>query len=342
MEMISISFETEIDSILRKVVMRILMFGRGVIATIYGQALQTAGHDVEFYVRPGRASAYGDQIHTDIIDTRRKRGHQHVRDIMTTRLRESFGPEDGFDLIVVSVGHHRLTEAAEFIAPRIGEATVLVFGNVWQELAVAVAPLPADQVVFGFPQAGGGFAEDGVLHGALFHSVIIGDDGAPRSLPQSTVRSAFRDAGFSIRSQPDIRGWLYIHFIADAGMFAEGDQRLGLVGMIGDRRAFRRALTTSRDLLPILPARGVDLRRHRQALAPFRLTAVVAAVMAVATKRIPIARVSLAAHNDPNTIEARAIIDDTLREASRLGIAVPLLESAARNRSPRRVPPAVP
>ena len=35
--------------------MRILMFGRGVIATIYGRVLHAAGHDVEFYVRPGRA-----------------------------------------------------------------------------------------------------------------------------------------------------------------------------------------------------------------------------------------------------------------------------------------------
>jgi len=341
MEMISISFETEIDSILRKVVMRILMFGRGVIATIYGQALQAAGHDVEFFVRPGRASAYGDEVRTDIIDTRRKRRRQHVRGSVTTRLRESFGPEDQFDLIVVSVGHHRLTEAAEFIAPRIGAATVLVFGNVWDEPAVAVAPLPPAQVVFGFPQAGGGFDDDGVLHGALFHSVILGDDEAQHSVPQSTVRSAFRQAGFSVRNQPDIRGWLFIHFIADAGMFAEGDQDLGLAGMIGNRRAFGRALTISRDLLPILPARGVDVRRHRRALAPFRLTALVAAAMALATKRVPIARVSLAAHNDPNTIEARAIINDTLREAARLGIEVPLLESAARTLPPLQAARAV-
>ena len=31
---------------------KILMFGRGVIATVYGWALEQAGHDVEFYVRP--------------------------------------------------------------------------------------------------------------------------------------------------------------------------------------------------------------------------------------------------------------------------------------------------
>src|ERR1019366_5833883 len=151
--------------------MRILMFGRGVIATIYGQALKAAGHDVEFYVRPGRAAEYGHDVQTDVIDARRKPRNRRIREAFPVRLRESIDPADGFDLIVLSVAHHRLAEATAFLAPRVGEATVLVFGNVWGEPLAAVAPLPADQVVFGFPMAGGGFAEDGVLHGALFRSV---------------------------------------------------------------------------------------------------------------------------------------------------------------------------
>jgi 2-dehydropantoate 2-reductase len=35
------------------------------------------------------------------------------------------------------------------------------------EPLAAIAPLPAVQVVFGFPQAGGGFDDGDVLHGAL-------------------------------------------------------------------------------------------------------------------------------------------------------------------------------
>lgn len=36
--------------------MRILMFGRCVIATIHGYAFDAAGHGVQFPVRPGRAA----------------------------------------------------------------------------------------------------------------------------------------------------------------------------------------------------------------------------------------------------------------------------------------------
>ena len=60
--------------------MRILMFGRGVIATIYGRVLHAAGHDVEFYVRPGRAAEYGQEVTLDWIDGRRKPLGRRVRE----------------------------------------------------------------------------------------------------------------------------------------------------------------------------------------------------------------------------------------------------------------------
>lgn len=306
--------------------MRILMFGRGVIATIYGRVLHAAGHDVEFYVRPGRAADYGDEVHLDWIDGRRKPFGRQIRESFRTPLRESIDPGDGFDLIVLSVGHHRLAEAAAFLAPRLGAATVLVFGNVWEEPLTAVAPLPADQVVFGFPLAGGGFRADGVLSGGLLPSVIIGTAHTPPTPRELAVLTTFRQAGLAVRQEKDMRGWLWLHFIADAGMFAQGRRSGSLANMIGDRRAFRDAFLTTRELLPVLEARGVDLRRHRTATLPYQMPRLVAAFTAWATTRIPILQVSLAAHTDPHAAEPRAVLDDTLREARRLGIKVPRLE----------------
>ena len=305
--------------------MRILMFGRGVIATIYGRVLHEAGHDVEFYVRPGRAEEYGDEVQLDWIDGRRKPFGRRVRETFPTRLRETLDPSDGFDLIVLSVGHHRLAEASAFLAPRVGSATVLVFGNLWQEPLDAVAPLPADQVVFGFPQAGGGFTKDGLLWGAMLPTVVIGTmDAAPVPREQQ-VSTAFRQAGLSIREEMDMRGWLWLHFIADAGMFGQALRSGSLANMIGDRRAFRDAFLTGRELLPLLEARGVDLSRHRGGTLPYRLTTVISTVVSWATGLVPIAQRSLAAHTDPHAPEALAVIEDTRREARRLGIATPRL-----------------
>lgn len=306
--------------------MRILMIGRGVISTLYGRVLHAAGHDVEFYVRAGRALEYGDEVQLDWIDGRRRPFGRRIRETFHTSLHESIDRDHGFELIVLSVGHHHLAEAAAFLAPQLGAATVLVFGNVWEEPLAAVAPLPADQVVFGFPQAGGGFGDDGALSGALLSSVIIGTSDATPTKREREVLTAFRQAGLSIRQEEDMRGWLWLHFIADAGMFDQAIRSGSLANMVGDRRAFRDAFLTTRELLPVLTARGVDLRRHRTALLPFRLPGLTTAAIGWATRAIPIARRSLAAHTDPHATEARAVLQDTLRETRRLGIPTPRLE----------------
>jgi len=306
------------------------MFGRGVIATIYGQAFQAAGHEVEFYVRPGRAADYGTDVQMEIIDGRRAPLGRQTRATFAPRLRESIDPRDGFDLVVLSVGHHRLSEAAAFLAPRIGAAPVLVFGNIWQEPLDAIAPLPADQVVFGFPQAGGGFDENGVLRGALLGSVILGASSASATKPHRVARAAFAQAGIGVREEADMRGWLMLHVALDAGMFSQALRVGGLAKMVGDPRALRAAFLTSRELLPVLAARGVDLRRHRAAAIPTRFPLLIGALTAAASAALPIARASLAAHTDPNAAEPRAVLDDTLRTARELGIAVPRLEHALR------------
>jgi 2-dehydropantoate 2-reductase len=310
------------------------MFGRGVISTLYGRALQAAGHDVEFYVRSGRAAEYGAVVTVDVIDSRRGWRGQKTRESLPVRLRESIEPGDQFDLIVLSVGHQRLAEAASFLAPRIGAATVLVFGNVWDEPAAAIAPLPLDQVVFGFPLGGGGYDDDGVLHGVLFRSVIL--EKSPRQRV-ANVQNLFRLAGFTVREQEDLRGWLQLHFAADAGMFSQSILAGSMTKMIGDRRALQDALLTTRELLPVLAARGVDLTRHRSTLTLYRVPLLTATAMAFATKHVPSAQVSMAAHTDPYAPEARAVLQDALISARHHRVHVPRLEAALRRiaESPR-------
>jgi len=307
--------------------MRVLMFGRGVISTIYAHALQDAGHDVEFHVREGRAEQYGDEVVMDLLDARRTPLGRQSRNVVRTRLRESFGPSDAFDLVVLSVGHHHLSAASEYIAPRLGDATVLVLGNVWDEPLAAVAPIPASQILFGFPQAGGGFDDAGVLHGAVMRTVILGTSGTAPVAREIAVRNLFRQAGFVVREEKDIRGWLWLHFIADVGMHAQGRRYGGLANMVGDRQAFRDAFLIGRELLPVLEARGVDLRRHRSAVLPFRLPAQTSAVIAWASTRFRIARVSLEAHTDPDAPEPQAVLRDGSRDARRLGIPTPRLDA---------------
>ncbi|MFI6306364.1 ketopantoate reductase family protein [Amycolatopsis thailandensis] len=309
--------------------MKILMFGRGVIATIYGWALRKAGHDVEFYVRPGRAATYGDSVDLDLFDTRHRMWGRRVVEKWPVRLRETLEPDHDFDLIVLSVSHHRLPEATAFLAPRAGRATVLVFGNVWTEPAAAIGPLPLDRIAWGFPQAGGGFDADGVLRGMLMPSVVFGTLDRPPTDRERAVRQAFREAGLRIKERPDFRGWLWVHFASDAGLLSQGLRLGSLSRLAGSRSDLREGLLNGRELLPLLEARGLDLRRHRVGLLPFRApTWLTAPVLAWLTAHVAPARVSITAHSDPDAEEPREVCRDTLAEARRLGVPVPRLEAA--------------
>ncbi|MGV9293292.1 ketopantoate reductase family protein [Amycolatopsis sp. NPDC003676] len=309
--------------------MKILMFGRGVIATIYGWALQRAGHEVEFYVRPGRAATYGDTVEFDLFDMRHRPLGQRVVEKWPVRLREELEPDHDFDLIVLSVGHHRLAEATDFLAPRVGRATVLVFGNLWTEPLDAIGALPVDQVAWGFPQGGGGFGADGVLRGFLLRSVVFGTLGEPPTYRELAVRKAFREAGLRIKERPDFRGWLWVHFVSDAGLFSQGLRLGSLSDLAGSTRDMREGLLAGRELLPLLEARGIDLRRHRGGLLLFRApTWLTAPVLAWLTAHVGPVRASFAAHNNPDAEEPREVCRDTLAEARRSGISVPRLEAA--------------
>ncbi|WP_410612306.1 ketopantoate reductase family protein [Amycolatopsis sp. lyj-109] len=309
--------------------MKILMFGRGVIATVYGWALERAGHDVEFYVRPGRAATYGDAVDLDLLDTRRRVWGHRVVEKWPVRYREALEPDHDFDLIVLSVPHHRLPEATAFLAPRVGRATVLVFGNLWTEPAAAIGALPLDRVAWGFPLGGGGFGADGVLRGLLLPSVVFGTLGRPPTDREQAVRQAFREAGLRIRERPDFRGWLWVHFVSDAGLFSQGLRLGSLSELAGSTSDFREALLAGRELLPLLTARGVDLRRHRGGVLLFRApTWLMAPALAWLTTHVAPLRLSFEAHCDPDAEEPREICRDTLAEARRLGISAPRLEAA--------------
>ena len=316
--------------------MKILMIGRGILATMYGWALARAGHSVEFYVRPGRAAEYGPTVAIDLLDTRTKLQGVQVRDTFATRFVEDLPADHGYDLIVVSVQHYRFAEVVEFLTGRIGNATVLLFSNLWTDPHEAVSSLPADQLVWGFPGAGGSFGPGGVARGGLLKNVKFGDFGmdsrsGSRALPtprERAVREFFRGAGFGIQVQHDFRGWLWTHFLINTGLLSQALKAGSFAELMSSDAHLRQAVLNVRELLQVLAARGVDLKLHNADLGLFRLPpGFVALVLRVAFRWIPLVRrlIQAALPGDDLEREVKPTSRDMLLEAQRLGIAVPRL-----------------
>ena len=52
--------------------MKIMIFGRGAVGTLYGWAFIKAGHHGEYFVRSGRAAEYRQQLEVNVLDCRKK------------------------------------------------------------------------------------------------------------------------------------------------------------------------------------------------------------------------------------------------------------------------------
>jgi len=318
--------------------MRILMFGRGVISAVTGWALAGASHDVEFYVRPGRATSYGDSLSMDVLDSRRKRRNRQVSETWSPRYREDLPPDHDFDLIVLSVPHYRLPDAVEFLSPRIGNATVLIMSNIWEEPLEVIRPLSPERVAWGIPPGGGGYDETGRLRAALLSTVLFGSINEALTERELAVRDVFRRAGFRVREQADIRGWFLIHTATDASLYSQALQHGAMIDLIGNTVALREAMLIGRELLPVVEARGVDLRRHLSTTLPFRLPSwLMAAALSVANSRVPFVRRAFETHADPNTEEPRIVYRDVLAGAQRLGVPTPKLSAAADSFLPSQI-----
>ncbi len=310
--------------------MNILIIGRGVVGTLYGWALAKAGHSVEYYVRPGRAAAYGPTLALNILDARTKLQGVRVNETLHTPLVEDLPADHNYDLIVVSVQHYRLPEVTNFLVSRLGNATVLMLNNIWTDPHEATATLPADQIIWGFPSAGGGFRDDGVLIGGLLKSVMFGrfgiEAGSKPSARELVVREVLKGSGFGIHEQRDFRGWLWFHFLINVGLLGQGLKAGSMGQMVESDAHLYQAVLNVRELLPVVAARGVDVKLHTAELALFRLPPRLTALLIKLVFKLHAPARSIV-QNVVTNEEFWPMARDVLDEARRLGIAVPRLEA---------------
>lgn len=238
--------------------MKILFFGRGVIGTLYAWAFENAGHTVEFYVREGRKAHYGSHVNLDLWDARRSKKDWRVKEKWPIVIHEEIKENHDYDLIFMSVNPEQVSSVVTYLAPRVGNATVLFFNNFWQDPQSAVQPIPLRQIVYGFPGAGGGF-EGNTLYGGLYKTVWFGTFEAEPTQRDVEIRKVFVKAGFKIMIQKDPQSWLWNHFALNAAMEAEVLKSGSFESVISSPKALAGISRTMKEIIPVLKAKGAKL-----------------------------------------------------------------------------------
>ena len=186
--------------------MKLLVYGAGVLGSLFSVRLHEAGHDVSLLARGERLAAlrqHGVQLSEGNSPT--------VRRVPVPVVEH---PADGYDLIAVLVRTHQVDAVLESLAGVEGDVLFLL------NWAAGAEPLGAvighDRVLLGFPTAGGTMDGDVVRYRATnvltrrFPMPIGEPDGRSTPRLDRTVR-ALRTAGINAKVEPQMDAWLKTH-----------------------------------------------------------------------------------------------------------------------------------
>ena len=233
--------------------MRILIYGAGVIGSLYAALFAESGIETAVYARGQR------------LESLRREGLRYERNgaIRTADVRalDTLRKDDIYDFIFLTVRENQLHEALTQLRENQSPHIVTMVNSLedygrWEQLCGAGRIIPA------FPGAGGGF-EDGVLHAALTPRLIQPTTFgilAPEQAPQAKqLKAVFRRAGIPCQQVRDMHAWQLCHLamvvpIADAYYEADDPANAG-----ANRAVMAHTAKTLRENFRALAQSGVHL-----------------------------------------------------------------------------------
>lgn len=205
--------------------MKILVYGAGVIGSVYAARLLEAGHQVTILARGRRLDAirHDGLVLKDVIS-----GIQTTTQV--TAINE-LGTGDRYDVILIAVRRDQLTSVIPALKANQSTADLLFMLNNPLGSDDLVQEFGQNRVILGFPGLGG-TEEHGVIHYAMIaqQPTTLGELGGRRSDRIGELAKAFRAAGFVTRAEPHMEAWLKTHAffvtaVSGAIYLADGDCR---------------------------------------------------------------------------------------------------------------------
>jgi 2-dehydropantoate 2-reductase len=299
--------------------MKILMFGAGVIGTIYGYILTQAGNDVTHYVRPGKIKSLKDGIRLHLLDGRSKPPKQE--DVLyQAKLVDRLSSDDGYELVIVSVRHYQLDSVLPVIKDRIGSADVLIFNGNWEGFDNLDKYLDRSQFLLGFPVAGGGY-NGHTLDGALLDEIRLGELDGKSTLRLERIKKVFEGSGLKVDIKSNMQHWLWVHFAINSGIIGAAFRAGGAAELLNSIAHLRKGILAGREALAVCRARGVDVNSFPDAKSFYLPSWLGATAVWLMMKTNLPARKIMETHTAVD--ELQMIYGDVLKTGTQLNISMP-------------------
>lgn len=316
---------------------KVLVFGAGVLGSLYAARLADAGHDVGLVARGRRHRDLREHgIVLEYFDT----GMQTTTHVKTL---DAMPVDEDFDLCLVAVRKTQLADALPVLAtnPRIPSFLFMV--NTAEGPQAMIDAVGRQRVLLGFANAGG--ERDGHLVRLMVakrKAVTMGELDGVRSERLLRIRAAFQDAGFRVVINRHMDAWLRHHVamvapMANAIYLAGGSN----VRLARDRKAVQKALRATREGIAAVRAHGFPIEppamRWFLALPDLVVVPMIQRLLATPLMDIGGTRHALAARE-----EMAVLNEELLALADAAGVDAPTLRALQRFTVDRSARPTCP
>ncbi|MBB6275395.1 ketopantoate reductase family protein [Porphyromonas circumdentaria] len=250
---------------------RILVFGAGVIGSIYGGLLAESGADVTLLARGKRLSELREQG-LALQKVSCKEGATHEVLHPSVHLIEVLTPDDVYDYIFVTLRAEQVAEALPQLAANASPTFVFMINNAhgytaWEQALGKGRVLPA------FPGAGGSIKEGIVQYGIVQQQVqptVLGEIDGTLSPRLYTLQRLLREAGFCTTIQRNMDAWQKTHLALvcplACALYYDGGNNYSLAN---NRKALLLTGKSIRENLSFLKRAGIDITPRRVAALRF-------------------------------------------------------------------------
>lgn len=302
--------------------MRILVFGAGVLGSVYAARLKHSGAAVTILARGQRHSEI--QQHGLMI-TNEQTGEQLA---VQPELIDTLAPDDHYDLIIVLVRRNQVVSTLPALAANQSPNILFMVNNAAGPGELITA-LGEQRVLLGFPGAGGArtghLVRYNIVSGIIQKTTIGELDG--RTTPRvSRIAASLRDAGFPTAISANMDAWLKTHValispVADAIYAAKGSN----YQLARDPKTIRLMLRAIREGYQVLHELAIPITPAKLRIIEWLPDSLLVPLMqrGLAT---PWAETVIARHANVARDEMRVLADEFSVLAQRTNVATPALD----------------
>ena len=190
--------------------MNILVYGAGIIGSVYAAQLQEAGYNISLLARGQRAISL--RTHGILLENVLTKQQTTTRVIIVDHL----VPTDSYDMVIVTVRLDQLASILPDLAANHQIPTVLFLLNNPDGMQ-RLEMLEPQRILLGFPSIGGTQVGEVVryYHAPKIAQTTLGKEDGRVTPRLRELATAFKKAGFSVSLNSDMQGWLTTHGLID-------------------------------------------------------------------------------------------------------------------------------